>query len=99
MQWKFDANGQAHIENVVVDEVCEGHPLLNLYPAPFPSMGSCMNFCQKLGSRSPPLNTKQQWAYIQKNLEKLREVEDIWLALYDSENGGLGTRHFLLGRC
>ena len=90
MQWKV--KGQARIETVNVKEPCLGDPYLNIYSAPHSSMESCSHFCQKLGSRSPPVDTQKQWTNLQKGLEGVtinRTVpSEIWLALDDSTTEG-----------
>ena len=86
MRWNL--KGQAVIETVDEEEICNGGPSLNFFNAQFFPMESCMHFCQKLGSRSPPLVTKLQWTKLLKDLERLINNRDpkeirIWLALND----------------
>ena len=82
MQWNL--NDRAHIEYVNSDETSKSHPSLNLYPAQY-NMETCMSFCPKIGSRSPPSVTLQQWEKLQYNLEGLNKQKYIWLALDDSD--------------
>ena len=91
MQWTV--KGEASIETVDEREPCMSQPSFNLYPARYSSMESCRNFCQKLGSRSPPLTTLQQLENLQWDFERLvskREPKEaiIWIALDDEDTEG-----------
>ena len=57
----------------------------------------CMRHCQKLGGRSPPVNTLQQWLAMQSEIEAaaLEEVNllpDIWLSVTEGDLKGRLTR-------
>ena len=87
-QMRWNLKGQVSIETVDEKEPCMGHPSFNLYPARYSSMESCKHFCQKMGSRSPPVVTLEQWTNLQRVLDGLiinRGAEDIWLALNDTD--------------
>ena len=89
MQWTV--KGETSIETVDVREPCMSQPSFNLYPARYSSMESCRNFCQKLGSRSPPLVALEQWTNLQSVLGGLinkNGAKDIWLALNDTDTEG-----------
>ena len=84
MQWNLKGSAKTEITNA--EGVCTGHPSLNLYKAPFLSMESCKQFCQKLGSRSSSLFTPHQWQNLQRVFENL--FFEIWLALNDKDYEG-----------
>ena len=95
MQWKLI--GQSVIDTVDEKELCMRHPPINLYPAGYPSMQSCMQFCQKLGSRSPPVITLQQWTNLKIDLEGVnnkRGPKNIWLTLNDEDTEGDWVDYF-----
>ena len=51
----------------------------------FRSANACMAFCQKLGGRSPPVRTLQEWENLTKELDILipnpSEGQQLWLAI------------------
>ena len=63
MEWIL--HGKARLEQVDINEPCEGAPLANFFPAPFPGWDSCMQHCEKLGRRAPFVITFEHWITLQ----------------------------------
>ena len=89
MHWNL--KGHAVIETVNVEEPCMENPLINLYPAGFYEMEECMQFCENLETRSPPVTTLKEWTSVQIFMKhafgskKSNDLAGIWLALDDKE--------------
>ena len=85
MHWNL--KGHAVIETVNVEEPCMQNPSINLYPAGFSKMEECMQFCEKMESRSPPVTTLKEWTTVQSFLkhDETNDLPGIWLALDDKE--------------
>ena len=63
---------------------CQRESSLTIFALGFPSATACMEHCKKLGSRSPPVRTLQEWQNLTKEIHFLtanKENIDFWLAI------------------
>ena len=91
MEWILQ--GQSTLETVDVEEPCEGEPWVNLYYTQFPNMDACMRHCQKMGSKSPPVSTFEDWTRLQtflktKLFDKGLHTMEVWLPIEDRKIEG-----------
>ena len=101
MEWSL--HGESLIESLDPEEPCEEEPMFNLYNAYFLSMKDCMQHCEKLGTRAPPVVTQEQWDQIQGFMDKElyqkghgNKVYGIWLPITDATEEGI-WRDFYTG--
>ena len=90
MEWAL--HGKARIEIVNKKEPCGGEPFADLYYTEFP-MEACMNHCENLRTRAPPVATFEDWTALQTFL-KMKSGEglntlDFWLPVKDSDVEGI----------
>ena len=92
MEWIL--HGQAVIETTDKEETCMEQPYINFYQGKFIPMESCMHFCQKLGSRVPPMATVKHWAKLETFLsmnfdrKQTNDLPHTWLPLNDNDIDG-----------
>ena len=92
MEWTL--HGEARLENVDIDEPCEGAPLADFFFTRFSGWVSCMHFCENLGSRTPSVTSNEDWTILQTFLREkiygrgLNSVQ-IWLPISDEEAEGV----------
>ena len=94
-EMKWNLHGVTVIETVDSKELCLADSLVNLFFTEFPSMESCMYFCQNLGTRVPSVATLEQWIDYENVLKQIlnsskrrKGVNGIWLALDDKDTEG-----------
>ena len=86
MEWVL--HGEAKLETIAMEELCEGGPMVNLYYSKFPSMQSCMYHCENLGTRAPSVVSSEDWIALQSFMRtKLYDPGlpnlEIWLPITD----------------
>ena len=99
MEWSL--HGGSLLETLDPEEPCEEEPMFNLYNAYFLSMKDCMQHCEKLGTRAPPVVTQKEWDQIQGFMDKElyqkghgNKVYGIWLPITDASEEGIWIDYY-----
>ena len=94
---KWNLAGNANELSIpVIDGPCQNEIPLKVYTANFRSAVACMQHCQKLGGRSPPVRTLMEWQGLTREIEAMLpklpssvsdegNTTDFWLPVTDGK--------------
>ena len=86
---KLTLHGQVAIETVDAEEACMGEAEMVIYPASMNQL-SCMQLCENVGTRAPPVTTPVEWL----SVKKFVQVFKIWVAVDDKKEEGVWRDHY-----
>lgn len=95
-QWTL--HGEATMEEVGREELCEETPWVNFYSAEFSTIEDCMQHCDKLGGRAPSVTEQTEWIklkdYMKEKFYGRGHAGYIWLSVTDEEEEGVWKDYY-----
>ena len=94
MEWSL--YGLAVIESVEQIQPCQKDSSMNLYWAWFQSMRHCMQHCQKMGGRVPPVRTEEEWRIVKEFIVEtgILGYQLVWMSVTDEETEGVWLDYY-----